>query len=125
MSTLDKNDINILDLPDEILLAIGKKLTNQPQQRKQHPSLLIVFPHLISLNLRAANVNYAETIFCETKACLPCLVTLTIRYKSLVMATNNFTNDATYLNCARLRSLVTFESYVRSENFHTYFPSCY
>jgi hypothetical protein len=67
MSTLDKNDINILDLPDEILLAIGKKLNNQPQQRKQHPSLLIIFPHLISLNLRAANVNYAKTIFLRNK----------------------------------------------------------
>jgi len=99
-------------------------INHQPQQRKQHSSPIVTFPHLISLDLRMANVDYVEQFLCDTKTCLPCLLKLTIRNKSLVIATNNFTNDAMRLNCARLQSLVIYGSYVRPENFHTYFPSC-
>lgn len=100
-------------------------LNYQPQQKKKHSSPVVTFPHLISLNLRMANVDYAEQFLCETKTSLPSLLSLTIRYKLLKMATNNFTNDTTRFNCARLRSLVIHGSYVPPDNFHSYFPSCY
>jgi hypothetical protein len=96
----------------------------QSQKRKQQLFPTITFPHLHSLDLQYANVDYAAQFVCHTKIYLPCLLELTITYESLVMITNNFTNDATRLICARLQILKICSSYVRPENFHTYFPSC-
>ncbi len=96
----------------------------ESQKRNQHSSPIISFPHLCSLNLPMVNVDYAYQFLCETKTRLPCLLVLKITYESLSMATNSFTNDATRVNCARLQSLIIYGSYVRPQNFHTYFPSC-
>jgi hypothetical protein len=97
----------------------------EPQKRKQYSSTIITFPHLRSLDLRVANVDYGAQFLCDTKIHLPCLLILKITYESLVMITNNFTNDLTRLTCARLQSLIIYGLYVPPENFHTYFPSCY
>ncbi len=96
----------------------------QPQKRKQQLFPTITFPHLHSLSLRSANVDYAAQFVCDTKIHLPCLFELTIIYESLVMTINNFINDATRLTCTRSQTLIICGSYVRPENFHTYFPSC-
>ncbi|CAF3311526.1 unnamed protein product [Rotaria sp. Silwood2] len=96
----------------------------QPQKRKQQLFPTITFPHLHSLDLQSANVDYAAQFVCDTKIHLPCLLELTITYESLVMTTNNFTNDATRLTCARLQTLIICGAYVLPENVHTYFPLC-
>jgi hypothetical protein len=94
----------------------------QPQKKQLFSS--ITFPYLRSLDLRSANVDYAAQFLSDTKIHLPCLVKLTITYESLSMITNNFTNHETRLTCARLQTLVLYGSYMRPQNFHTYFPSC-
>ncbi|CAF0738190.1 unnamed protein product [Rotaria sordida] len=96
----------------------------QPQKRKQQLCPIITFPYLHCLILRSVNVDYADQFLNDTKIHLPCLLELRITYESLVMITYNFTNDATRLTCARLRILIIYGSYVRPENFHTYFPLC-
>jgi hypothetical protein len=95
---------------------------NQPQTNQQHSSTLITFPHLISLMLKLAHVNYAEQFLLKQKAYLPRLLNLEIRYELLIMITNNFTNDVARFNCAKLKSLRISEPFVRSENFHHFFP---
>jgi len=88
---------------------------DEPQKEKQHPSTLIHFPHL---NLAEVHVDYAEQFLVDTTTHLPCLLNLCIEYESLTMVTNNFTNHATRLYCAKLKEL----HIVRSKHFDEYFP---
>ena len=53
---------------------------------------------------------------------LPCLASLSIMYQALETATNNFTNNQARRICSRLTELVIHEPFVRSKNFHSYFP---
>jgi hypothetical protein len=95
---------------------------HQPQKNKQNSSTLIIFPQLIVLNLFQAHVNYAEQFLYDKNTSMPCLLNLGIEYKSLIMVTNNFNNNAARLNCAKLKKLNLDVSFVRPENFHEYFP---
>ncbi|CAF3418700.1 unnamed protein product [Rotaria socialis] len=94
----------------------------KPQKEKQHSSTLINFPHLNLLNLFEAHVDYAEQFLVDTNTHLPCLLDLCIEYESLVMVTNNFTNDTTRLYCAKLKVLHIDKPFVRSKHFDEYFP---
>ncbi|CAF3926987.1 unnamed protein product [Rotaria sordida] len=94
----------------------------EPQKEKQHRSTLINFPHLNLLNLVEAHVDYAEQFLVDTNTHLPCLLDLCIQYESLAMITNNFTNDATRLYCAKLKGLHIDKPFVRSKHFDEYFP---
>ena len=89
---------------------------------KKSSFTFIRFPHLAVLDLKWVHIDYVEQFLFETKTHLPCLLHLTIQYESLVMTTNNFTNDPTHFNFAQLKTLVTDKCFVRSENFHSYFP---
>jgi predicted transcriptional regulator len=91
------------------------------QKKKQHSSILIIFPHLILLNLVKAHVNYAKQLLYDKNSHLPSLLDLCIEYKSLTMITKNFTNDAICRNCAKIKKLHA-NSFFRSTNFHKYFP---
>jgi hypothetical protein len=92
-----------------------------PQEKKQHSSILIIFPHLILLNLVKAHVDYAEQLLYDKNTHLPALLDLCIEYKSLVMITNNFTNDAICRNCAKIKKIHA-SSFSRPNNFQKYFP---
>jgi hypothetical protein len=103
-----------------------KELTifnGRPQQDKQDSSILIIFPHLIRLNLNAAHTDYAEQLLLTKNAHLPCLLDLCIRCESLTILTNNFTNDKAYLNCTQIKKLEIMHPFVQPKAFHTYFPS--
>ena len=91
------------------------------QKNKQHSSVLITYPHLILLNLVKAHEDYAEQLLCDKNTHLPALSSLCIKYKSLVIITNNFTNGAICRNCAKTKELHAY-SFDRSQNFHYYFP---
>ena len=91
------------------------------QKKKQYSSILIIFPHLILLNLVKAHVDYAEQLLCDKNTHLPALLDLCIEYKSLAMITNNFTNDAICRNCAKIKKLHG-SSFFRSKHFDQYFP---
>ncbi|CAF0937632.1 unnamed protein product [Rotaria sordida] len=95
---------------------------DEPQKYKTNSFTFITFPHLAVLNLELAHIDYVEQFLFERKTRLPCLLHLTIQYESLVMITNNFTNDPTRLNFTQLKNLVTDKSFIRPENFHSYFP---
>ncbi|CAF1295842.1 unnamed protein product [Rotaria sordida] len=94
----------------------------EPQKEKQHRSTLINFPHLNLLNLVEAHVDYAEQFLVDANTHLPCLLDLCIQYESLAMITNNSTNDATRLYCAKLKGLHIDKPFVRSKHFDEYFP---
>jgi hypothetical protein len=94
----------------------------EPQKDKQHSSTLIKFPQLILLNLVNAHVDYAEQFLFDKNTYLPCLLDLRIEYESLIMVTNNFTNDATRLYCAKLIGLHINKPFVLPKHFHQYFP---
>jgi len=95
---------------------------DEPQKDKQHSSTLIIFPHLVYLSLDLAHVDYAEQLLLEKNTHLPRLMDLSIKYKALVMVTNNFTNDGARLNCAKLIYIDIHEPFARSENFDQYLP---
>jgi len=93
-----------------------------PIKDKQHSSTLIKFPYLTFLDLQYTHVDYLELFLLKKNTYLPCLLNLSMEYYSLTMITNNFTNDSTQFNFAKLESLNVCQSFVRPENFHEYFP---
>ncbi len=95
---------------------------NRRQKMKQHWSTLVIFPHLNLLNLVNAHVDYAEQFLFHKNTSMPCLLDLWIRYESLAIVTNNFTNDAARLTCDKLKRLRINDLFVRPEKFHQYFP---
>jgi hypothetical protein len=97
-------------------------MNTQPQKEKQKSIPLITFSHLILLNLYEAHVDYAEQFLVDKHCHLPCLLNLDISYESLVLITNNFTNDATRLTCSKLTNLRIREPFVSPKTFHQYFP---
>jgi hypothetical protein len=95
---------------------------DQPQKNKQHSSSLIIFSHLIVLNLFLSHMDYAEQFLYDKNTYMPSLFNLEIEYQSLVTVTDNFNNHAARLNCAKLKKLNLDVSFVRPENFDQYFP---
>ncbi|CAF2498502.1 unnamed protein product [Rotaria sp. Silwood2] len=90
---------------------------------QHHSSTLITFNHLLKLNLISAHNAYATLFLSDRSTRLPCLTNLKIRYSTLASVTNNFTNDETRLNCAKIKSLYVRDLTVHSQNFNSYFPS--
>ena len=91
-------------------------------KNNEYSLTLIAFPYLTYLDLQDAHYNYAELFLLKINAHLPNLLNLFIQYKSLTTITNNFTNDAMYFNFSKLKSLGVCQPFVRSKNFHEYFP---
>ncbi|CAF4036142.1 unnamed protein product [Rotaria sordida] len=93
-----------------------------PQKDKQHSSTLIRFPYLWLLDIDMAHMDYVEEFLFDKNIHLPRLLNLSIKYESLAIVTNNFTNDAARVTCGKLKYLEISEPFVRPENFHQYFP---
>ncbi|CAF2728381.1 unnamed protein product [Rotaria sp. Silwood2] len=96
---------------------------NELKNDQHHSSTLITFNYLFKLNLTSADNDYATLFLSHRSTCLPRLTNLKIRYNTLATMTNNFTNDETRLNCAKIKSLYVSDLTVRSQNFDSYFPS--
>ncbi|CAF1037544.1 unnamed protein product [Adineta steineri] len=92
------------------------------QEENQHSSTTITFPNLTLLDLKYAHVDYAKLFLFKQNMSLPRLINLTIKYKSLVTITDNFTKSATLFNFDKLKSLDVCEQFVGSKTFHDYFP---
>ncbi|CAF3203245.1 unnamed protein product, partial [Rotaria sp. Silwood2] len=69
-------------------------INDEQQKIKQHSSILVIFPHLRSLNLTFAHIDYVEEFLLKKNTHLPCLLYLKMKYQSLVIITNHFTNNA-------------------------------
>lgn len=95
---------------------------NKPQKYKKDSFMSITVPHLAILNLQLAHIDYIKQFLFHRRTHLPCLSHLTIQYQSLVMITNNFSNEPKHFNFVQLKTLVTDQSFVRPENYHSYFP---
>ena len=94
---------------------------SRPQKNQQHLSRSIAFPHLTSLNLTDAHVDYAIQFLLTKNAYVPRLRNLHITYKSLATITNDFTIDITRFNFTTLKHIDVGESFVHQEIFYQYF----
>ncbi|CAF0787842.1 unnamed protein product [Adineta steineri] len=94
-----------------------------PKKEQHYSSTLIIFNYLFELDLMLAHSDYAIQFLSDTKTRLLCLTNLRIEYETLATVTNNFTNDATRLNCAKIKSLVMYRKFVPPHNFFSYFSS--
>ena len=97
-------------------------VNEEAQKDKQQSRPLAIFSHLIYLDLHGAHADYAEQFLVNKYCHLPCLLNLNIGYESLVLVTNNFTNDGTRLTCSKLTNLRIKEAFVPPKTFHHYFP---
>jgi hypothetical protein len=104
------------------LLKLLHIFNDKPQKEKQQSRTCIILPHLNFLNIDCSHVDYAEQFLFDKYCHLPCLLNLIINYESLILVTNNFTNDAACLTCSKLTSLSVKEPFVPPKNFHQYFP---
>jgi hypothetical protein len=95
---------------------------SQPQKEKQQSSTLIIFPHLTRLNLFQAHLDYAEQFLIDKNTYLPRLLNLFIKYETLVIVTENFSNDVTPANFGKLESVSLDNPFDRPENCYQYFP---
>jgi hypothetical protein len=82
----------------------------------------VEYPHLTSLDLGTATIDYAEQFLNETKTYLPYLAELTISYHKLRMVTNNFTREETRRNCMKVKRLNMIGTFVHLKNFYLYLP---
>jgi hypothetical protein len=94
-----------------------------PSSEQHHSSTLITFNHLFKLNLIHVHKDYVTQFLDDRNTRVPCLTDLLIEYETLATVTNYFTNDATRLNCAQIKSLIIYDLFVRPQNFDSYFPS--
>ncbi|CAF2117090.1 unnamed protein product [Rotaria magnacalcarata] len=117
----EHNFFNVISQSFPVLEKLGI-INDEPQKDKQQSTPLIIFSHLIYLDLHGAHANYAEQFLVDKHCHLPCLLDLKIGYESLVLVTNNFTNDATRLTCSKLTSLCIKGAFVPPKTFHEYFP---
>ena len=94
---------------------------------------VVQYPHLRSLQFARVHVDYVEQMLNASKTRLPSLAELRINYDHLTSVTNNFTRDATRLNCINVQKLLPYrlghnESTddrainTQSEDLHAYFP---
>jgi hypothetical protein len=89
--------------------------------------LVVEYPHMKSLDIMNA-FGYAEQFLNESKTRLPNLVELRIEYNILQIVTENFTRDATRVNCIKVKRLILTELFddsemiVQPKDFYIYFP---
>ncbi len=103
---------------------------NQRKQKRSRQCLdheqvasVVEYSHLTELDLRYAHIDYVEQFLINTRIYLPHLNVIRVQYQHLTIVTENFTNNATRLNCAKVKRVITEEAMVHSKDFYLYFPS--
>ncbi|CAF2142563.1 unnamed protein product [Rotaria magnacalcarata] len=95
------------------------------QQQDNHESTYAIneFSHLMILNVAMSCIDYAKQFLFDFNTRLPCLNRLHIKYRDLVIVTENFTNNDARVNCSKLQHII-FDSIptIYPENFYLYFP---
>ncbi len=122
------------------LIIVNFKAQSTDSTKSEHdttngPFEVVEYLHLTSLDFPHAHIDYVEQMLNESKTRLPCLTELCIDYDQLKTVTNNFTRDATRLNCINVEELEfhSLSNYdddsdnhaikAQSKDFHVYFPS--
>ncbi len=97
-------------------------VSNKLLQERKHSNDQLHFPKLIYLSIRYAHIDYINQFLHDKYTRITQSFILWIDYRRLVTATDNFTNDATRVNCSQVVSLNIDQSFVYPENFYLYFP---
>lgn len=107
------------------ITVFNKVGQTQSEQRLdgEQVSSIVEYSHLIELDLHYACIDYAKQFLIDTRTVLPRLNFLRVEYEHLVAVTENFTNNATRLNCANVKRLITKEIMVHCKDVYLYFPS--
>ncbi|CAF1244156.1 unnamed protein product [Adineta steineri] len=92
--------------------------TTAPQNNNQSYSL-IEFKNLNYLNVMNSDISYTEQFLLDTRTNLPSLTELDANYGHLKTVTEDFTRDATRLNCSKIKKLYTEGTLMYSND---YFP---
>ena len=86
-------------------------------------SSIVEYSNLIELDLHYASIDYMEQFLIHTRTHWPRLNSLRVQYEHLTRVTENCTNNATRLNCAKVKRLITEVTMVHSKDVYSYFPS--
>ena len=112
------------DFPRLVELGIcnssPQKLKNQ--QRTIDVVPVITFPRLKQLILRSSHIDFLEQFLVDRITRLPFLQHLEVCFDDLLTITDNFTNDASRLNCSQVNRFMSYESVARPASFFAYFP---
>ena len=95
------------------------------QRRVSEEELSIIeYSHLSELRFRDVHVDYVEQFLSDTKTRLPCLSMLLVKYEQLTTVTEDFTRNATRVNCAKVKSIEFYmpEKTIYSTHIYSYFP---
>ncbi|CAF1064472.1 unnamed protein product [Rotaria sordida] len=84
---------------------------------------IIEYPHLMSLDVMYADIDYIAQFLLETKTHLPRLTQLKVDYYQLKTVTMNFTRDTIRRNCSKINRLIVKVPTVFSKDVYQYFPS--
>jgi hypothetical protein len=85
--------------------------------------LIIIYPHLISLNIMYVHMDYLLQFLLETKTHLPRLTKLKVNCNQLKTVTMNFTRDSMRRNCSNVKRLIIEGTAHYSKDLYQYFPS--
>jgi hypothetical protein len=103
---------------------------NQREQKRSRQCLdheqvssVVEYSQLTKLDLHYAHIDYVEQFLVNTRIHLPHLNVIGVQYEHLTVVTKTFTNNATRLNCAKVKRVITEEAMVHSKDFYLYFPS--
>ncbi|CAF2392403.1 unnamed protein product [Rotaria sp. Silwood2] len=77
----------------------------EPQKNNYLQWPIIKYHHLIEIELVKTHDDYVDEFLNNTKMCLLNNVHLRVHYDSLEKTTNNFTRDATRINCSKITTL--------------------
>jgi hypothetical protein len=94
----------------------------EPQQNDHLQWLVIKYHHLIEIDLVKTHEDYVEEFLNNTKTCLLNNVHLRVCYDSLKKVTDDFTRDATRINCSKIIHLTAFGYTVELSKLKDYFP---
>ena len=83
----------------------------------------VEYPHLRRLDVTGAHIIDIEQLLHYSTTRLPRLTELRIKYEDLKIVTNDFTRDATRMNCRKIKILECSETIEHSDDFTRYFPS--
>ena len=97
--------------------------TIEQKEKSQELSSITEFSHLVELKCVYVHINYVEQFLSDLNTRLPSLNTLHVRYEHLITITENFTRNATRINCAKLKSIKFYDEtkMVYSKGFYLYF----
>lgn len=106
-----------------LLHRLGIQSRFEQKDKLKKVSSIIEFSNLIELDCRCTHVDYVEQFLSDSNTHLPSLSKLVIQYEHLLTITENFTRNATRINCAKAKSMKLYEeiTIVHSKDFYLYF----